>query len=69
MKLEYLFLLRINDPGSLEELMVPYTKRIRNAYRSSYGEERKGRWYFRYNTPEIIDKANLELKYLWENPS
>ena len=44
-----------------------YRQSLIEAYRAEYGETKGNRWKYRYGVPEIIDKANLELKYLWEN--
>ena len=44
-----------------------YRQSLIEAYRAEYGEIKGSRWKYRYGVPEIIDKANLELKYLWEN--
>jgi hypothetical protein len=52
----------------MRQELKTYRQSIIDDYRKEYGEY-KGRWKYRYGVPEIIDKANLELKYLWENPS
>lgn len=44
-----------------------YRQSLIEAYRAEYGEIKGARWKYRYGVPELIDKANLELKYLWEN--
>ncbi len=43
-----------------------YRQRLIEAYRAEYGEIKGSRWKYRYAVPELIDKANLELKHLWE---
>ncbi len=56
------------EPPTMRQELKTYRQSIIDDYRKEYGEY-KGRWKYRYGVPEIIDKANLELKYLWENPS
>lgn len=53
----------------LRQELQTYRQGIIDAYRENYGELKGRRWKYKYGVPEIIDKANLELKYLWENPS
>lgn len=50
----------------LNQTMQTYRQSLIEAYRAEYGEIKGSRWKYRYGVPELIDKANLELKYLWE---
>jgi hypothetical protein len=62
-------LLILRSPATLRQELKPYCKTIVDAYRESYGELKGGRWIFRHGTPDLIDKANLELAHLWDTPS
>ena len=47
-----------------------YLQRLKDAYYASYGELKgDGKYRYRLSIADLIDKANLELKYIWENPN
>ena len=54
------------EPPTLRQELQTYRQSIVDDYRESYGELKGNRWRYRYGVSEIIDKANLELKYLWD---
>lgn len=52
-----------SKPFQLLQAQMTYLDCIKSSYYESYCDDNRR---LRYSYPELIDKANLELKYIWE---
>lgn len=48
----------------MRQEMVTYRGQLIESYKVAYGDE-EGR--YRYSTLELMDKADMELRYMWES--